>query len=176
MKKYPLEINATHLRVRQVPPIEGAKYRNQRVGEKGHSERIAMYNPKTKRWITQSWIFPIADVLSRRPSTVKILKRLGRWEEAYKFVKKEMHGRKRAPIAQPIKEPQSEVGKPADKPIHEQTGTPEHKTTSEEINTMNRIVTGEEPTRSELNKTYKHIIKQGQQKNDYTNHTQENKQ
>ena len=110
MKKvYTLEIVGGRLHVRQVPPMKGA-FRIQEIGEKGHSQRVAMKNPRTGKWITQSWTFPVQDVLSRRPATVKILKRLGRWEEAYKFVEaarkkliKTAQG-PRAPPSKPVEE------------------------------------------------------------------------
>jgi hypothetical protein len=46
-------------------------------GAKGHSQRIAMLNPRTKRWQTQSWTFPTIDIKEKRPATMKILEKLG---------------------------------------------------------------------------------------------------
>jgi hypothetical protein len=73
----PIEIKKNRLRIRMQKPIKGAKYRTDDIGQKGHTQRIAMYNPRTKKWTTQSWTFPIVDVRSRRPATIKILKKLG---------------------------------------------------------------------------------------------------
>ena len=86
--QWPLEIKGNHLRARQKRPVRlpGVVYRTHDVGGKGHSQRIAMYNPATKRWSTQSWIFPVADVKAQRPHTVKILKKLGVYAKAMRLV------------------------------------------------------------------------------------------
>jgi len=89
--KWPLEIKGKHVRARQKRPIrlKGTKYRTHDVGSKGHTQRIAMYNPKTKRWSTQSWIFLKSDIKNHRPTTTKILKKLGAYKEALKKTKKQ---------------------------------------------------------------------------------------
>lgn len=73
----PFEIVGKHLRYRMRKPIKRAKYRLHDVGMKGHTQRLARYNPRTKRWQTQSWIFPIKDVVTKRPRTMRILSDLG---------------------------------------------------------------------------------------------------
>lgn len=89
----PLEIRGKHLRVRVSRPVKGAKYRTQDVGDKHHSQRVAMYDPRTKRWKTQSWIFPLKDVQMRRKKTMKILADLGAQHQAVKLV--DSHFRRR---------------------------------------------------------------------------------
>jgi hypothetical protein len=71
------EVRAKRLRCRVRTPIRGAEYRTQDVGTKLHSERIAMKDPRTGRWATQSWTFPVEDVRSRRGKTIEILTKLG---------------------------------------------------------------------------------------------------
>lgn len=82
----PIEIKGTRLRYRVRRPIKGATYRTQDVGTKKHSERIAMKNPKTGKWTTQSWTFPVSDIKNKRPSTMKILTKLGIKRKALKKV------------------------------------------------------------------------------------------
>jgi hypothetical protein len=76
-EKMPLEIKGTRLRYRVRNPIKGAIFRTDDIGQKGHSLRVAQYNPRTKRWQTQSWTFPIIDIKEKRPATIKILEKLG---------------------------------------------------------------------------------------------------
>lgn len=82
----PIEVKGNHLRVRVKKPTASAKYRTHDVGSPGHTQRIAIYNPRTKRWSTQSWIFPIKDVKNKRPATMKMLKSLGVKREALRRV------------------------------------------------------------------------------------------
>ena len=83
----PLEVKGRHLRVRVRRTRKGAKYRTDDVGAKGHTKRVAM-KPKGERWITQSWLFPVKDVLKKRKKTMKILSRLGVVRKARKLIKK----------------------------------------------------------------------------------------
>jgi hypothetical protein len=83
----PIEVRGQHLRVRVRRPIPKARYRTHDVGTKGHTQRIAMRNPTTGRWSTQSWIFPVKDVKGQRPKTMRMLKRLGVKREALRKVK-----------------------------------------------------------------------------------------
>jgi len=80
-----IEIKGKRLRVRVARAIKGAKYRTDDVGTKGHSERIAMYNPRTRRWKTQSWTFPVEDIRQNRKKTVDILRKLSAVTEARKL-------------------------------------------------------------------------------------------
>jgi len=82
----PLEIRGTRLRYRVRRPVKGAKYRTHDVGRKGHSERIAMYLPRKRRWVTQSWTFPVKDVIKERKKTMDILRKLGTTRKARKLV------------------------------------------------------------------------------------------
>lgn len=87
-----MEIVGRHLRVRVRRPIKGAKYRTHDVGAVRHTKRIAM-KPPGRRWITQSWIFPLADVQMRRKQTMRILAGLGVQRQAVKLV--DSHFRRR---------------------------------------------------------------------------------
>lgn len=82
----PMEIRGKRLRVRVARPIKSRIYRTQDVGAKGHTERIAVKNPRTKRWHTQAWSFPIEDVRAKRPQTMAILNKLGVARKAEKLV------------------------------------------------------------------------------------------
>jgi len=95
-KNMPLEIHGKHLRVRVARPLKGkgVKYRTHDVGSPGHTKRIAMYNPRTKRWKTQSWLFPIADILARRPVTMRLLASLGVKRKAIELVRKHKEKRR----------------------------------------------------------------------------------
>lgn len=73
----PFEIRGKHLRYRMRRAVKGAKYRVHDVGVKGHTQRLARYNPRTKRWQTQTWMFPVKDIKGRRPRTMQILSDLG---------------------------------------------------------------------------------------------------
>ena len=55
----PIEVRGKHLRVRIRRPVKKAVYRYHDIGEVGHTQRLSMYNPRTGRWATQSFIFPI---------------------------------------------------------------------------------------------------------------------
>ncbi len=70
-----VEIKGQHLRVRVRRPIKRAEYGWDDVGDPGHTVRVAMLNPKTNRWVTQSWVFPVKDVKNRREKTMIELKR-----------------------------------------------------------------------------------------------------
>lgn len=83
----PLEIRGKHLRVRVRKPVKGAVYRTHDVGILGHTKRVAMWTKKTG-WVTQSWMFPVEDILARRRQTVEILKKLGVWERAYRMARR----------------------------------------------------------------------------------------
>jgi len=83
----PIEIKGNHLRVRVREPISNAIYRTDDIGSPHHTKRITMYNPYTKRWATQSMIFPITDVKSRRYETMQNLTKLGVKEEALRLVR-----------------------------------------------------------------------------------------
>lgn len=82
----PFEVKGKHLRYRVRKPIRGARYRYDDIGSKGHTQRLARYNPRTKKWQTQTWIFPVKDVRERRPKTIKILTKLGIKRKALKKV------------------------------------------------------------------------------------------
>ena len=80
-----IEIRGTRLRVKVARAIKGAKYRTKDVGSKGHSELILMRNPRTRRWKTQSWTFPVEDIRQNRKKTVDILRKLSAVTEARKL-------------------------------------------------------------------------------------------
>jgi len=82
----PLEVKGKHLRYRVRRPVKGAKYRTHDLGSKGHTLRLARYNPRTKRWATQTWLFPKKDIRAKRPKTMKMLADLGIKRKALKKV------------------------------------------------------------------------------------------
>ena len=71
------EVRAKRLRCRVKKPIKGTLFGTQILGQAGHTQRIAQYNPKTGKWESQSFTFPIEDVRSRRLKTMETLMKLG---------------------------------------------------------------------------------------------------
>lgn len=67
-KKY-LRVKTTKLKVKPT------KFRYHDIGKKGHTQRIAAYHPK-KGWRTYGWIFSLEDIKNKRPTTMKLLKKL----------------------------------------------------------------------------------------------------
>jgi len=82
----PLEVKGRHLRYRVRRPFKSAKYRTHDVGSKGHTKRVVCYNPRTKKWTTQSWLFPVKDIKAKRKKTMEILSKLGIKRKALKKV------------------------------------------------------------------------------------------
>jgi len=80
------DFSAMKLRYRIRRPVKGAIYRYHDVGSKGHTIRLARYNPRTKKWATQTWIFPIEDIRTKRPKTMKMLADLGIKRKALRMV------------------------------------------------------------------------------------------
>jgi hypothetical protein len=73
-----VEIRGKRLRVRVAKPRKGCIYRTQLLaGRKGHGQRIAMYCPKTGKWVSQSFTFPLTDIAEGRKSTIQTLRKLG---------------------------------------------------------------------------------------------------
>ena len=81
----PLEIRGKHLRIRVRRSVKGAVFRTHDVGSPKHTQRIAM-KPRGRPWVTQSWIFPLKDVQTRRRQTMKVLAGLGVQKRAIKMV------------------------------------------------------------------------------------------
>jgi len=81
-----IEIRGKHVRVQVRRPVKGATYRMHDVGTPGHTKRVAMRHPRTKRWRTQTWLFPVADVRKRRASTMTLLTKLGVKTKVLKLV------------------------------------------------------------------------------------------
>ena len=71
-----------HVRVRKPLSDRGVRFATVDIGRKGHTKLVTMFYPKTGRWIKQSYLFPIKDVLNDRIDTVRLLKNLGRYTEA----------------------------------------------------------------------------------------------
>jgi len=84
----PIEIKGSRLRVKVGRTVKDAVFRTHDIGHKKHTERIVMYNPKTKRWKTIGFTFPVKDIIEQRPETVKILRNIGYLGKAKKLVKK----------------------------------------------------------------------------------------
>jgi len=80
-------IKGKHLRVRLKPHKKGIIYRYQDVGIKKHSQRLSAFDPKIGRWETHGWIFPVVDVLAKRPQTMTILRKLGVSRKAQQTVR-----------------------------------------------------------------------------------------
>jgi hypothetical protein len=81
----PIEVLGERLRIRQTAPKKGCIYRTQLLGgRKGHAQRIAMKCPH-KRWVSQSFTVPLSDVRAMRPTTMKLLGKLGYTREGLKL-------------------------------------------------------------------------------------------
>lgn len=79
------EIRGSRIRLRQVTPRKGCRFRTHVLaGRKGHAYRIAMKCPY-EPWKTQSYTVPIEDVRAMRPSTMRLLGKIGRTKEALKL-------------------------------------------------------------------------------------------
>lgn len=73
----PLEIKGSRLHYRIRRPIKGAIMRTKDIGQKGHSEILLRKNPKTGKFETQSYTFPVEDIRERRLKTMETLMKLG---------------------------------------------------------------------------------------------------
>jgi len=81
----PIEIKGSRIRMRVATPKKGCIYRTQLLGgRKGHAQRIAMKCPH-KRWVSQSFTVPLSDVRAMRPTTMKLLGKLGYTREGLKL-------------------------------------------------------------------------------------------
>lgn len=83
-----VDIKGSFVRVRVRKPVIGAKFSTHDVGLRGHTKRVAMFNPVTNRWVTQSWLFPVNDVKIERRKTKFMLLKLGVWTKAKYLVNK----------------------------------------------------------------------------------------
>jgi hypothetical protein len=73
------------MRIRVATPKKGCIYRTQLLAKrKGHAQRIAMKCPG-KRWKSQSFTIPLQDIREMRPSTMKLLGKLGYTREGLKL-------------------------------------------------------------------------------------------
>lgn len=82
----PYEVKGSRLRIRVATPIKGCIYRTQLLGGRPHhAQRIAMKCPGEK-WLTQSYSIPLSDIRSLRPTTMKMLEKLGYKQKALKLV------------------------------------------------------------------------------------------
>jgi hypothetical protein len=82
----PFDVKGKYLRYRVRKAVKGAKYRIQDIGQKRHTLRLARYNPRTKKWATQTWMFPIKDIKARRKKTMDMLCKLGIKRQALRKV------------------------------------------------------------------------------------------
>jgi hypothetical protein len=73
----PLEIKGKRLHYRIRKPIKGAIIRTQDIGAKGHTYRLSQMNPRTGRWETRGFTFPLEDIRERRLKTMETLIKLG---------------------------------------------------------------------------------------------------
>jgi Holliday junction resolvasome RuvABC DNA-binding subunit len=73
----PMEIKGSRLHYRIRKPIKGAIMRTKDIGTKGHTELLLRKNPKTGKFETQSFTFPVEDIRERRLKTMETLMKLG---------------------------------------------------------------------------------------------------
>jgi hypothetical protein len=81
----PIRVHGTRLRIRVAKPRKGCKYRTQLLGGRPHhAQRIAMKCPHM-RWKSQSFTIPLEDIRTMRPSTMRLLGKLGYTREGLKL-------------------------------------------------------------------------------------------
>lgn len=87
-----VEVSGRYVRVIVRKPLtgRGVRFVTISVGRKGHTKLVKMFYPVTNRWIDQSWLFPIVDVVKDRSETVRQLKKLGVLSEARFKAKKSL--------------------------------------------------------------------------------------
>jgi hypothetical protein len=79
------EVRGTRFRARIRTPKKGCIYRTQLLGGRPHhAQRIAMKCPG-ERWSTQSFTIPLKDIREMRPSTMRLLGKIGYTREALKL-------------------------------------------------------------------------------------------
>lgn len=69
----PIELTEKYLRVRLKPPEQFSRIRTHDTGRAKHSKRIAGYNPKTRKWETQSWLVNRKDLKAKDTKTMTLM-------------------------------------------------------------------------------------------------------
>ena len=69
----PIELTDKYLRIRVKNPKRFSKIRTDDIGRKGHSMRLAGYNPKTAKWETQAWLVDRKGIKNKDIRTLLLL-------------------------------------------------------------------------------------------------------